>query len=293
MAETALVPAEAELHREAASEALARGDQDAANREYAAELAARADESVETPAGREIALPRVSDDVLSGTLAAYDAYDPQGMAELRRDWPGPEMADNIGYADWICGRYAVPATMGAIRVDADLLRIGAGVGRGVAADLRDGNSIGPITPKSADTERAFLAGLDAAERDALLASVPDFRQALGAAAALIGRYIPGQGDRLPDAASFWVMALPAAEKIARDLRGRAGRATTSSNSEASPMSNLDADELDDQLDDIRSRQAKALERGDSRKANRLFVEEQSIIAARAGNRPIVNGRRTA
>lgn len=51
--------------------------------------------------------------------------------------------------------------------------------------------------------------------------------------------------------------------------------------------------IEDELTAIREQIDEAQARGQSQRANRLYAQEQSIIAARRGNQTVVNGRRTA
>ena len=56
---------------------------------------------------------------------------------------------------------------------------------------------------------------------------------------------------------------------------------------------LSEDAYEDTLEDLRAKTDKAQSEGNSRKANRLYAEQQAFIGARQGDGPIVDGRRTA
>ena len=49
----------------------------------------------------------------------------------------------------------------------------------------------------------------------------------------------------------------------------------------------DTETVDDQLDELRTKQTELLALGKSRQANALFRREQELISARDGSRPIV------
>jgi len=105
----------------------------------------------------------------------------------------------------------------------------------------------------------------------------------------IDNFVPQhmQDHPLPANALWWAAAL------GRHHYGQARDATapTAQAPRKAPTMATDINETaaEDELRALRSQIQDAQARGDTRRANRLFAQEQQIIAARKGNQPIVNG----
>ncbi len=73
--------------------------------------------------------PPVSTEVVDQILVTYGDVDEAEMAELQAEWPGNEMAANLGYVKWFLNEYVPPHLIDQVPDDVFLLRIGAAVGR--------------------------------------------------------------------------------------------------------------------------------------------------------------------
>ena len=281
-----------EQHREAAVEAQARGDPGAANEAYALEQAAIAEPPPVETVGADALSPNTDTDTIMAGLAAVD---PDGARELEDSW-GVDIATNLGFADWAASRYFVGGEIPGFTPDADLVRVGAIVGRGVHSDIRAGARIGMVEPISSQLAEEFFANWPEDEAAGVAqwrASVPDvtMRSQLGAIKAVMRRYHVSSGD-VPDSLAFWRAALPAAWAIVNDLSVGDVRLAPDTAKE-NEMIDLTEDDFEDALAAHRSKIADAQARGDSKAANRLHVAEQQMIAQHHGTGPIVDGRRTA
>ena len=73
--------------------------------------------------------PPMSTELVDQVLGVYGDEDADEVAELRREWPGTEMGQNLGYVKWFLDEYVPPYLIERVPDDIDLLRLGAAVGR--------------------------------------------------------------------------------------------------------------------------------------------------------------------
>ena len=290
-------------HRDAAAEAQGRGDEQVANEHYLAEQAALAGEAVETrteerpsiePLGlhaREMALAplgQVDPDAAERALVALAEHDSEGTLDLRRSW-GADAGENLAHAEWVSSTFLE----GLIDMapDVGVIRLGAVLGRGIRADIEAGNGIGAIESVSAEVDEAFWRAyaddgpdeLAAATRLKNSMTATDRRVRLGAIRSVMRKYGVDPGDT-PNDLPFWEQALKTAPRIVAALGGRTGATTTTRQENTmSEAAALSEDAYEDQLAEMRAKTEEAQARGDSRRANALYVKQQEFIAARQGS----------
>lgn len=113
----------------------------------------------------------VSDEMVERVLAVGEAYEPDEIAALRREWPGPEMNRNLGYVKAFIDTY-VPADLQAEIPDSvAMLRLGAHVARQVLSEK----------PRSRVSKNSGEVG--DVDRDALLDQATTYRRLRDAAQA--------------------------------------------------------------------------------------------------------------
>ena len=73
--------------------------------------------------------PPLNTELVDQVLGVYGDEDADEVAELRQEWPGTEMAAELGYVKWFLEEYVPPHLIERVPDDIDLLRLGAAVGR--------------------------------------------------------------------------------------------------------------------------------------------------------------------
>ena len=282
------VPAVVAGHREVAQQALESGDQHAANLAYSLELqalAADAHSADEDLSPRQaLVIPAATEERVEGVLGALeDLEGPEAVTALQRLWPGQEMAKNLGAVAWTVARYSLTD----YDSDPQLLANAVSLAKQTFAEVHPELKDGPVPVPVAIAEE-FLAEYDAADREVMRRSHGvELTTNLGFLGWMLRRYAPG----IEPNSEVEILQITAGvgRGVSADLKAAKPRAKPRdpavNDEETKPVST--EIEVENKLEDLRAQIAKAQGEGNSMKANRLFREEQAIIADHEGDAPVI------
>lgn len=116
----------------------------------------------------------VSDEMVERVLAVGEADEPDEVAALRREWPGPEMNRNLGYIKAFLDAYVPVEYQAEIPDNVAMLRLGAHVARHVLHER----------PRSRTSGKQAAGGsLGETDRDVMLDQATTYRRLRDAAQA--------------------------------------------------------------------------------------------------------------
>ena len=118
--------------------------------------------------------PPLSTELVEQALGAYGDVDADEVAELRREWPGTEMAENLGYLKWFITEYVPSYMIEELPDDIASLRVGAAIARELfhrhhmdAGERTEGaRNMSEIAAENFDERTGAMMGEAAAAREA-------------------------------------------------------------------------------------------------------------------------------
>lgn len=291
------VPAIVEQARQEIVAAQEAGDQKAANAAYGRSLEllqAHLDGKEVEPVTVPAALPPADiERVLGEMTAGGHATD---VAALRELWPGAEMGRNLAYAG-MASEYLPDMDPEQSPGEWDDLWQGVVMAERLHGTFRPGKSP-PVLPP--DKVEAFLADHEPAEADVLRSWLGgDIGVKLGTLGWLLdsiggGLDLDSKGNSETDKVRF-LAAVGRAVQGELEAQPTQGGTTKMADTgpDAADVQAMGETEYEDALTAMRTQTDEAQAQGDSRRANRLYAQQQTFIAARQGSQPIVGrGGRT-